>query len=77
MQPITFNTVMRGKDKDLWWNATSVEWRRLYAEVTLRFINWDLLPEGAKVTYVAIVVKMKQHLHGELQRRVRVVLGGD
>jgi hypothetical protein len=81
MQPITFNTVMRGKDKDLWWNATFVEWRRLYANDTLRFINWDLLPEGAKVTYVAIVVKMKQLLHGELQRRlqrrVRVVLGGD
>jgi len=77
MQPITFTTVMRGKDKDLWWNATSVEWRRLYANDTLRFISWDLLPEGAKVTYVSIVVKMKQLLHGELQRRVRVVLGGD
>ena len=40
MQPISFTTVMRSKDKDLW-SATSVELWRLYANDTLRFISWD------------------------------------
>ncbi len=74
--PISYHSVMRGEDKDLWEEASALEFDRLLTtSKTMKFVTQ--LPVGRTAAYYNPQVKVKVNPDGSLKRRVRGTIGGD
>ena len=82
-KPLTYRTAKTSADKALWEVAEAKEFSKLLNPhpkskvCTMEFIPWEQKPRERKASYYNPQIKVKQHLDGRLDRRVRGTYGGN